>query len=192
MPEQLISPHGGSLVDLVANPDRAAELKAQSKDWPSWDLAPRQICDLDLLTNGGFSPLRGFLGEEDYEAVCDRMRLADGTIWPMPVNLDIPEENAAALGEGASLALRDPEGVMLAVVHVSELYRPDREHEAKRVFATTDKAHPGVAYLLNKANPVYVAGEIDRLQRCTDRAGKKAQQGDQRARRRRGNAIPDS
>jgi len=161
VPEQLISPHGGALVDLVANPDRAAELKAQSKDWPSWDLTPRQICDLDLLANGGFSPLRGFLGEEDYEAVCDRMRLADGTIWPMPVTLDIPEENAAALGEGASLALRDPEGVMLAVVHVSELYRPDREHEAKRVFGTTDKAHPGVSYLLNKANPVYIAGELE-------------------------------
>ncbi len=161
MPEQLISPHGGPLVDLVAKPDRAAELKAQSKDWPSWDLTPRQICDLDLLANGGFSPLRGFLGEEDYEAVCDRMRLADGTIWPIPVNLDIPEENAAALGEGASLALRDPEGVMLAVLHVSELYRPDREHEAKRVFATTDKAHPGVSYLLGKTNPVYVAGELE-------------------------------
>ena len=128
MPEQLISPHGGVLVDLIATPARGSELKEESRNWPSWDLLPRQLCDLELLANGGFSPLRGFLGEEDYEAVCDRMRLSDGTIWPVPVNLDVTEEKAAELGPGASLALRDPEGVMLAVLHVSELYRPDREY----------------------------------------------------------------
>ncbi len=161
MPEQLIRPHGGSLVDLVVNPDRAAELKEQSRNWLSWDLLPRQVCDLELLANGGFSPLRGFLAEEDYEAVCDRMRLADGTLWPMPINLDVSEEIAAQIGPGASLALRDPEGVMLGALEVSELYRPDLAHEAKRVFGSTDKAHPGVAYLLEKVNPVYVAGKLE-------------------------------
>jgi sulfate adenylyltransferase len=163
VPEQLIGPHGGALVDLIVTPERAAELKAQSRNWPSWDLTARQLCDLELLGNGGFSPLRGFLGQDDYEAVCERMRLADGTLWPIPVNLDLPEEKAAQLGTGASLALRDPEGVMLAVLHVSELYRPDREQEAKLVFGTTDKAHPGVAYLLDRANPVYAAGKLEVL-----------------------------
>ena len=106
-------------------------------------------------------PCPGFLGEEDYEAVCDRMRLADGTLWPMPIVLDITEEKAAELGAGANLALRDPEGVMLAVLHVSELYRPDLSHEVKRVYGSTDKAHPGVAYVLDKVNPVYVAGQLE-------------------------------
>ncbi len=161
MPEQLVSPHGGTLVDLVVSPERAAELRDQSRNWPSWDLAPRQFCDLELLGNGGFSPLRGFLGEEDYEAVCDEMRLADGTIWPVPVVLDVPEEKAAELGPGASLALRDAEGVMLAALHVSELYRPDLAHEVKRVYGTTDKAHPGVAFVLEKVNPVYVSGQLE-------------------------------
>jgi sulfate adenylyltransferase len=163
VPEQLISPHGGALVDLIVTPERAAELKQISQEWPSWDLNPRQTCDLELLANGAFSPLKGFLGEEDYGSVCENMRLADGTLWPMPITLDIPEEKAAQLAEGASLALRDPEGVMLAVVHVSEMYRPDREKEAKLVFGTTDRAHPGVAYLLDRAHPVYVAGRLEVL-----------------------------
>jgi sulfate adenylyltransferase len=161
VPEQLISPHGGALVDLVVTPQRAAELKEQSRNWPSWDLSPRQFCDLELLGNGGFSPLPGFLGEEDYEAVCDRMRLADGTLWPIPIILDVTEEKAAELGPGASLALRDAEGVMLAALHVSELYRPDLGHEVKRVYGSTDKLHPGVAYVLDKVNPVYVAGQLE-------------------------------
>jgi sulfate adenylyltransferase len=161
VPEQLISPHGGALVDLTVTRERAGELKEQSRNWPSWDLTARQLCDLELLSNGGFSPLRGFLGEEDYDSVCERMRLVDGTLWPIPVNLDITEEKAAELGPGTKLALRDPEGVMLAVVHISELYAPDREREAKLVFGTTDPAHPGAAYLLDKANPVYVAGQLE-------------------------------
>lgn len=161
MPEQLIRPHGGALVDLIVTPERAAELKEQSRHWPSWDLAPRQFCDLELLGNGGFSPLRGFLGEEDYEAVCDRMRLADGTLWPIPVVLDITEEKAAEIGPGSTLALRDAEGVMLAALHVSELYRPDQTHEVKRVYGTTDKAHPGVSFVLDKTNPVYVGGKLE-------------------------------
>lgn len=161
MPDRLIGPHGGALVDLTVNPDRAAALKEQSRQWPSWDLTPRQLCDLELLANGGFSPLRGFLGEEDYESVSERARLADGTLWPMPINLDISEEMAAQLGPGSSLALRDPEGVMLAALHITELYRPDREREAKLVFGSTDKLHPGVAYLLDRTNPVYVAGELE-------------------------------
>ncbi len=163
MPDQLISPHGGALVDLVVSPERAAELKAASASWASWDLTPRQICDLELLANGGFSPLRGFLGEADYTSVCSSMRLADGTLWPMPVTLDVPEEVAAAAPVGSHLALRDPEGVMLAVLEVAEAYRPDRAAEAQAVFGTTDATHPGVAYLMSRSGPVYLAGRLEVL-----------------------------
>jgi len=163
VPDQLISPHGGALVDLVVGRERAQELKEQSRQWPSWDLTPRQLCDLELIANGGFSPLVGFLGEDDYDSVCERMRLADGTLWPVPVTLDISEEKAAELAPGTTLALRDHEGVMLGALHISELYQPDREREAKLVFGTDDKVHPGVAYLLERSGPVYIAGKLEVL-----------------------------
>ena len=81
----LIAPHGGELINLIAEPERAAELKSHSREWPSWDLTPRQVCDLELLLSGGFSPLRGFMTRADYGDVCEKMRLADGTLWPMPM-----------------------------------------------------------------------------------------------------------
>jgi sulfate adenylyltransferase len=151
--DHLIAPHGGKLVELLAGPERAAELRLASRDWPSWDLTPRQLCDLELLLNGGFSPLRGFLTRRDYEAVCATMRLADGTLWPVPVVLDVPEAVAVTLGAGASLALRDPEGVPLAVLRVDDVWRPDRDAEARAVYGTTDREHPGVAHLLDRTHP---------------------------------------
>jgi sulfate adenylyltransferase len=162
--DHLISPHGGTLVDLLVDPERATGLKAASADWPSWDLTPRQVCDLELLINGGFSPLRTFLGQRDYESVCQQMRLTDGTLWPMPVTLDVPEALAGQLSPGSSLALRDPEGVMLAVLHVEEVYRPDLTAEAEAVFGTTNPEHPGVAHLLQRTNPCYVSGPLEALQ----------------------------
>jgi sulfate adenylyltransferase len=164
MSGHLNPPHGGTLVDLLVSEARAAELKNESAAWPSWDLTPRQLCDLELLLNGGFSPLEGFLGQADYDAVCSSMRLADGTVWSIPVVLDVPEETAAGLREGTSLALRDPEGVMVAALHVTELYRPDREQEAKAVYGTTNVEHPGVAHLLQRTHPVYVAGRLEGIQ----------------------------
>jgi len=93
----LIAPHGGELVQLQVPAARAAELKAHSKDWPSWDLTARQLCDLELLMSGGFSPLRGFMNRADYEGVCHNMRLGNGTLWPMPITLDVSEEFAKKL-----------------------------------------------------------------------------------------------
>src|SRR5260221_7583683 len=122
MVNHLIRAHGGELVDLMVSPARAVELKADSLGWPSWDLTPRQLCDLELLLNGGFSPLRGFMGRADYESVRDRMRLAGGTLWPVPVTLDVSEELAATLKSGDRLGLRDEEGVMLALLHVSDIW----------------------------------------------------------------------
>ncbi|MFZ0286366.1 MAG: hypothetical protein WAL32_14145, partial [Terriglobales bacterium] len=83
----LIPPHGGELIDLIATPEHSSELKAQSREFPSWDLNPRQLCDLELLLSGGFSPLRGFMNRADYEGVCHDMRLKSGVLWPMPITL---------------------------------------------------------------------------------------------------------
>jgi sulfate adenylyltransferase len=159
--DTLNAPHGGTLVNLIVDPARAAELQKASKDWPSWDLSPRQLCDLELLLNGAFSPLAGFMGKADYESVCSRMRLADGTLWPMPIVLDVPEAFAQTLQAGQQVALRDAEGVMLAALTVSDIWTPDREAEAQAVFGTTSPDHPGVAALLNRTNPVYVGGRLE-------------------------------
>lgn len=161
MPNQLIKPHGGQLVNPLVEPDMAEDLKAQSTDWPSWDLTDRQICDLELILNGGFSPLTGFLGQKDYESVCTDMHLSDGMLWPIPIVLDISENFANTLNTGDSIALRDPEGVMLAVLHVDEIWQPDRQSEAEAVYGSTDINHPGVDYLLNQTNPVYVSGRLE-------------------------------
>jgi sulfate adenylyltransferase len=161
----LIAPHGGELVNLVAEPERIRELKAHSCEWPSWDLTGRQVCDLELLMSGGFSPLNGFVNQGDYERVCHNMRLESGVLWPMPITLDVKEEFAQTLKPSSSkVALRDPEGVMLAVLHVEEVWQPDREAEAESVFGTTSTAHPGADYVLNKAYPWYVGGRIEATQ----------------------------
>lgn len=163
MTDHLNEPYGGNLVDLLVDQERAEELKKLSKDFQSWDLTDRQICDLELLLTGGFSPLRGFLGEADYDSVCRQMRLTDGTLWPIPVALDVSEELASTLAAGDRLALRDPEGVMLAVLDVSDVWQPDREAEAAAVFGTTNREHPSVSYLINQANPYYVGGRLEGL-----------------------------
>jgi sulfate adenylyltransferase len=164
MHSHLISPHGGTLVSLVVDQKRAEELKGLSRDWPSWDLTPRQLCDIELLANGGFSPLGGFLCRSDYESVCEKMRLADGTIWPIPIMLDVPGEVAKNLDTGSVLALRDPEGVMLAALNVEEVWQPDLMREAEQTFGLTNPEHPGVAYLINSTNPWYVGGKLECLQ----------------------------
>ncbi|HYZ91949.1 MAG TPA: bifunctional sulfate adenylyltransferase/adenylylsulfate kinase [Actinomycetota bacterium] len=167
MSDHLITPHGGVLRELIVDADRRDELRKASRDWPSWDLSDRQLCDLEMLLSGAFSPLQGFLGRADYESVCDMMRLSDGTIWPMPVVLDLPEEFAASVGDGSPLALRDAEGTMLAVLHVEERWTPDRSTEAEAVFGTTNGEHPGVAHVLNRTNPVYVSGRLEGVEAPT-------------------------
>ena len=161
MPHHLNLPYGGELVNLIVSPERASELQAESRYWPSWDLSARQLCDLELLLNGGFSPLRGFMSCTDYESVCSKMRLANGLIWPIPVMLDIPREFAQELSLGITIALRDPEGVMLAALHVNEVWQADRLAEAKAVYETTSLYHPGVNYLLEQTHPWYAAGTLE-------------------------------
>jgi sulfate adenylyltransferase len=160
----LVEPHGGHLVDLIIEPEQAQKLKDESRDWPSWDLTPRQICDLELLLNGGFSPLRGFMTQAEYDGVTSSMRLPDGVVWPIPVTLDVSEEFTSEISPGSPIALRDAEGIMVAALHVEETYRPDLENEAQSVYGTKDSTHPGVAHLMNRTNPVYVGGRLEGIQ----------------------------
>ena len=134
MGNHLIAPHGGRLTELLVDQARGAELREASRDWSSIDLSPRHLCDLELLLNGGFSPLEGFLTRDAYESVRDRV------------------------------ALRDPEGVMLAVLHVEEVWEADLRLEAERVFGTGNPEHPGVDHLLSHTQPVYVGGRLEGLQ----------------------------
>jgi sulfate adenylyltransferase len=158
------SPHGGALVDLVVEPARRKELMAAALTWPSWRLSPRQMFDLELLASGAFSPLQTFLGSEDYAAVCHSMRLADGTLWPMPITLDVPEPVVRMAESAGMLALRDSEGALVAALHLSEAWRPDRPAEAASVLGTTNDAHPGVEHLLHRTNDWYVSGRIEVLE----------------------------
>ena len=125
MPSHLIEPWGGTLCELVVGEARRAELQAASREWPSWDLRPDQLCELELLAAGAYSPLRGFMTRADHESVVASMRLADGTFWPAPVALALPGELARRLRPGGWLALRDAEGVMLAALAVAEAWEED-------------------------------------------------------------------
>ncbi|MCK0167568.1 bifunctional sulfate adenylyltransferase/adenylylsulfate kinase [Jannaschia sp. S6380] len=157
-------PNLAPIPELYVSYDSAQKLKREAADLASWDMTPRQICDLELLMSGGFNPLKGFLGKDDYEGVVEKMRLADGTLWPMPITLDVSEEFAGTLEEGQDIALRDQEGVILAMLSVTDIYRPDKAREAEMVFGADDLAHPAVNYLHNTAGPVYVGGAITGIQ----------------------------
>jgi sulfate adenylyltransferase len=161
MNDHLISPHGGELVELLVDEERADELRAKSLGWPSIDLSRRQLCDFELLANGGFSPLRGFMTRPDYESVCSHMRLGSGELWPIPITLDVGESEAEQISLGSEVALRDPEGLMLGMLTVEDMWRPDKIAEAQAVFGTTNKDHPGVAYLEHEAGSVYLGGPVE-------------------------------
>jgi sulfate adenylyltransferase len=156
--------HGGDLKNLYLDAAEAAEEKTRSTELRSWDLTPRQLCDIELILNGGFSPLEGFLGRSDYESVVSRMRLADGLLWPIPVTLDVTQDFADAVGEGDTIALRDREGVLIATMAITDKWSPDLREEADSVLGTTDDRHPEADRLLNHAGPVYLGGKLRGVQ----------------------------
>lgn len=162
--DALVPPHGGVLRELYLPSAEAEALKRRSASLPQWTLNQRQLCDLELLLNGGFSPLQGFLGRADYDRVVADMRLADETLWPIPITLDVDEAFAANLPDGAQISLNDIQGTPLAVLTVDDVYFPDRIAEARAVFGTTDRTHPGVAELLDRTGPVYLGGRLQGIQ----------------------------
>ena len=158
----LIAPHGGRLVEQLAQGQERDLLLHQAKGLPSLTLDEWELSDLELLGIGALSPLEGFLREADYDSVVDRMRLADGTIWPLPVTLAVTETEADLWREGVDLALKAPGGQVMGILHQSELYPYNKGVEAKLVYGTTDGSHPGVARLLAQG-PYCVGGRVSVL-----------------------------
>jgi sulfate adenylyltransferase len=150
--------------ELYVSSDSAAKLKIAAGSLPSWDLTARQVCDLELLMNGGFNPLKGFQSEADYTSTVETMRTADGALWPIPVTLDVSEKFAEGVAPGQDIALRDQEGVILAILSVTDKWVPNKANEALKVFGADDLAHPAVNYLHNVAGPVYLGGPVTGIQ----------------------------
>lgn len=130
----------------------------------SWDLTPRQVCDLEMLLCGAFAPLKGFLNKQDYDSVIESMRLADGSLWPIPITLDVSAAFAEKTQTGEQIELRDPEGVLLAFLQVESIWTPNKALEAEKVFGSNDLLHPGVYYLQHKAGAVYLGGTIEAVE----------------------------
>ena len=126
----------------------------------SYNLNLRQTCDLDLILDGSFYPLKGFLTQKEYLSVCENIHLPSGELWPIPINLDVSEEFADTLTLGEEISLKDQEGVNLAILVVEDIWCPEKLFEADKVFGSTNNEHPGVNYLLNKSNKIYLGGKL--------------------------------
>jgi len=150
--------------ELYVSYDSAQKLKVEAGNLTSHDLTPRQICDLELLMNGGFNPLKGFQSEADYNSVVENMRTADGALWPIPITLDVKAAYADTIKIGQDIALRDQEGVILATMTVTDKWVPNKAREAEMVFGADDSAHPAVNYLHNQAGDVYLGGPVTGIQ----------------------------
>ncbi|MBC8255836.1 MAG: bifunctional sulfate adenylyltransferase/adenylylsulfate kinase [Candidatus Marinimicrobia bacterium] len=161
---QLIEPHGGTLCDLLIDGDKLNQLIQDSLHLDSLTLNDRQLCDIEMLINGSFSPLTGFLTEADYNSVVNDLHLSNGNIWPIPITLDVKEELSKNISVGDKLVLRDHEGVAIAILTVSDKWTPDRKQEAELVYGTQDSGHPAVDYLLNQSGAVYLGGKIEGLE----------------------------
>lgn len=160
---ELVPPHGGALRPLLAEDGRREELGRRARSLPVVRMSSREASDLVMLATGAFSPLTGFMGREDYLGVVERMRLEDGTLWPIPVTLTVTEERASGIGAGQEVALLDGEsGELMGLMEVRDVFRYDRAREAREVFRTTDSRHPGVERLLAQGG-VCLGGPVTAL-----------------------------
>ena len=154
----------GFLRELLVTEEKVAELKKEAVHLPSWDLTQRQVWDIELLLNGAFSPLDGFLSRADFDSVCKKMRLQNGSLWPIPIMLDVNEEFAASLSSGDRVALRHPEGIVLAILTVQDKWQPNHKEESQSVYGSTDETHPGVFYLFHQTYPIYIGGPLEGIE----------------------------
>ena len=160
MPADAIAPHGGRLVDRMANEPEREAWDEKAGGLASLTMDARKRANLEMIAIGGYSPLEGFMNEKEYLSVVEDMHLPAGAVWPIPVTLPVTDDERSGLGD--EVALRDEDGTLLAVLHVSESYKPDKEREAEKVYRTSDPTHPGVAAVLGSGD-TYLAGQITML-----------------------------
>ncbi len=161
---QLIEAHGGELVNReVIGADREKALE-EAKSLKTLEVNNWEISDIELIGIGGFSPLTGFMGKEDYESVINNTRLANGTVWSIPITLSVSKEKANEFEVGEKVALKGQDGVVYATLTVEETFEANKELEAKNVYGTTDEAHPGVKKLYERGD-IYIGGPITLLNR---------------------------
>ena len=161
MSNTIIKPHGGKLCSHIPDKEYLSEIKTDILQLKSWALTDRQLCDIELILNGGFSPVDGFMNQDDYNSVCEKTRLDNNLLWPIPITLDINNALADKLETNEKIVLRDKEGFAIALLTVNDIWNPDKEKEAHHIYETTDTYHPGVNILLNESHPTYVGGSIE-------------------------------
>jgi sulfate adenylyltransferase len=154
---KLIAPYGGKLVNLVVNAKEREDLLARAPKLPSIKITMRNLCDLELLATGGFSPLTTFMGKADYERVLHEMRLADGTLWPLPITLTAEPKELPTVGE--DLVLRNANNDVIAILTLDEVYHWDSETEAARAYGSTDPRHPMISEM-ERWGKVCISGPI--------------------------------
>ncbi|HEX7064066.1 MAG TPA: sulfate adenylyltransferase [Bacillales bacterium] len=154
-----IEPHGGTLIQRELTGEKRNEYLEKAKSMPEVTISKWSISDIELIAIGGFSPLTGFMGKEDYENVLNNLRLANGLVWSLPVTLPVTEKEADQLAIGDEVALKGEDGVVYGVLQLEEKYDYDKENEAQKVYGTTESKHPGVKKIEEKGG-VYLAGPI--------------------------------
>lgn len=150
----LVTPHGGRLIDRTGASREATDPAV------SITLTVHQQCDLEMIAIGAMSPLEGFMGESDYQSVCDNMTLTDGTVWPIPITLAVDDRTAGKVSVSDRVALNDDQGRLLGYMTIKEKYQPDKAKQARTVFLTEDVAHPGVKVVMADGDTC-LAGPID-------------------------------
>lgn len=159
-----IAPHGGHLVNRIATSEQKAEFLSKADFLPRVQLDDRAVSDVEMIAIGGFSPLTGFMNQQDYDHTVTEMRLANGLVWSIPITLSVSEEVASPLQEGGFIRLDNSRGEFIGVLQLTQKYHYDKTREAINVYRTDDVKHPGIQVLYNQGT-VHLAGDIWLLQR---------------------------
>jgi len=160
----MIKPHGKTLVSFHLSADELSEYSELSNNISSLTLSLKQQCDLEMISNGAFSPLSTFNNQKDYEEILLNNKLSNGLVWPIPIVLDVPDQFLKSLDKNEYISLRNTEGFLLAILKVKEFWAPNKKEEANLVFKSNDPNHPGVDYLFNHTNNNYISGELVPIQ----------------------------